>query len=157
MATLGVLGMLLYAGVIPAFLYMRLKKESQRTEDEDDWKPEFLQAHGWLVLRYKPSRWWFEFPLCAFKITLICTSELMGSDELALPLLIVLATATALLLKLVVEDQPYRDSQGKRHETPRAKPTAIPKHRSRVTLRLHLLSLPLPCAKLATQSGEGPH
>ena len=53
-----------------------------------------------------------EFPLCCFKVVVICASELMNSDEMALMLLYVLVGATASLLLLVIVDRPYRDSQG---------------------------------------------
>ena len=53
-----------------------------------------------------------EFPLCCFKVIMICASELLNSDEMALMLLYVLVGATASLLLLVIVDRPYRDSQG---------------------------------------------
>ena len=51
-----------------------------------------------------------EFPLCCFKVIMICASELMNSDEMALMLLYVLVGATASLLLLVIVDRPYRDT-----------------------------------------------
>ena len=55
-----------------------------------------------------------EFPLCYYKVVVICASELMDSNQtdMATRLLYVLMGATAALLLLVVADRPYRDSQG---------------------------------------------
>jgi hypothetical protein len=54
----------------------------------------------------KPSRWWFEFPLSGFKVAVIFASELMNSDEMAFPLLMILVAVTTLLLVLVIHDTP---------------------------------------------------
>ena len=35
------------------------------------------------VLRYKPERWWFEFPMIAYKITVVTASTLMDSEAKA--------------------------------------------------------------------------
>ena len=105
MATAGVVGIVVYAVAIPAVLFMRLRTES-KDEGDDKFDADFMESHGWLVLRYKPSRWWFEFPLSAYKVAVIFASELMNSDEMAFHLLLVLVTATALLLILVVRDLP---------------------------------------------------
>ena len=64
------------------------------------------------MLRYKPERWWFEFPMIAYKITITVATTLMDSEPKAKPLLVVLTSAAALLLILVAVDKPYRDSQG---------------------------------------------
>ena len=64
------------------------------------------------MLRYKPERWWFEFPMIAYKITITVATTLMDSEAKARPLLYVLTSAAALLLILVAVDKPYRDSQG---------------------------------------------
>ena len=55
-----------------------------------------------------------EFPLCYYKVVVICASELMNSNQtiMAMRLLSVLMGATAALLLLVAADRPYRDSQG---------------------------------------------
>ena len=41
------------------------------------------------VLRYKPERWWFEFPMIAYKITVVTASTLMDSEAKAKLLLCV--------------------------------------------------------------------
>ena len=111
MVGMGAFGFLIYAVTIPLMLFKRLLRES-KDEAEERFDPDFMESHGWLVLRYKPTRWWFEFPLCAFKMVVVCSSELLKTDAKALQLLYVLAGATALLLLLVMIDRPYRDSQG---------------------------------------------
>ena len=64
------------------------------------------------MLRYKPERWWFEFPMIAYKITITVATTLMDSEAMARPLLYVLTSAAVMLLILVAVDKPYRDSQG---------------------------------------------
>ena len=130
MAFLGLLGLFTYAGAIPAHLFRRLKKESQ-DEAEQRFDPDFMESHGWLVrcirssaafscltpedpqvLRYKPERWWFEFPMIAYKITVVTASTLMDSEAKAKLLLCVLTSAAVLLLLVVTAYKPYRDGQG---------------------------------------------
>eukprot|EP01045_Picozoa_sp_COSAG04_P009498 COSAG04_NODE_551_length_12696_cov_13.088989_9_plen_193_part_00 len=65
------------------------------------------------MLRYKPERWWFEFPMIAYKITVVTASTLMDSEAKAKLLLCVLTSAAVLLLLVVTAYKPYRDSQGK--------------------------------------------
>ena len=64
------------------------------------------------MLRYKPERWWFEFPMIAYKITITVATTLMDSEAMAKPLVYVLTSAAVMLLILVAVDKPYRDSQG---------------------------------------------
>ena len=64
------------------------------------------------MLRYKPERWWFEFPMVAYRIYVTVATTLMDSEAMARPLLLVLLAAVFLLLALVAVDKPYRDSQG---------------------------------------------
>ena len=78
----------------------------------DRFPGEFVRSHGWLLLRYKPARWWFEFPLCLYKIVIITSSQLLDSESTAYELLYILVFFTASLLILVVADCPYRDSLG---------------------------------------------
>lgn len=48
MAMLGLLGLAIYALVIPVVLFKRLLRES-RDEAEERFDPDFMESHGWLV------------------------------------------------------------------------------------------------------------
>ena len=111
MAVMGCVLLSIYAVIIPVYLFRRLLHESRDATDER-WDDEFLESHGWLLLRYKPNRWFFEFFLIAFKLTIVVASEMLDADENALTLLYVLFGGTLAFLLLVLVDKPYRDSQG---------------------------------------------
>jgi hypothetical protein len=65
---------------------------------------------GATCLQYKPSRWWFDFPLLYNKILFAVLCVLMDSDALAWNLLYTLTALTTATLVLVVVDKPFRDS-----------------------------------------------
>ena len=48
MSTLGALGLMVYALVVPGVLFQRLLRES-RDEAEERFDPDFMESHGWLV------------------------------------------------------------------------------------------------------------
>ena len=75
---------------------------------------DFLQANAWVVLKYKPSAWWFELPLLVYKLVVISASQLLnsGSEDNTAALLLSLLAATATLLALVVLVRPFRDQFG---------------------------------------------
>ena len=60
-------------------------------------------------MQYKPSRWWFDFPLLYNKILFAVLSVLMDSDAQAWNLLYTLTALTTATLVLVVVDKPFRD------------------------------------------------
>ena len=60
-------------------------------------------------VQYKPSRWWFDFPLLYNKILFAVLSVLMDSDAQAWNLLYTLTALTTATLVLVVVDKPFRD------------------------------------------------
>ena len=60
-------------------------------------------------MQYKPSRWWFDFPLLYNKILFAVLCVLMDSDAQAWNLLYTLAVLTTATLVLVVVDKPFRD------------------------------------------------
>jgi hypothetical protein len=62
-----------------------------------------------MCLQYKPSRWWFDFPLLYNKILFAVLCVLMDSDAQAWNLLFTLAALTTATLVLVVVDKPFRD------------------------------------------------
>ena len=64
---------------------------------------------GAMRVQYKPSRWWFDFPLLYNKILFAVLSVLMDSDAQAWNLLYTWATLTAATLVLVAVDKPFRD------------------------------------------------
>ena len=64
---------------------------------------------GAMCVQYKPSRWWFDFPLLYNKILFAVLSVLMDSDAQAWNLLYTLTALTTATLVLVVVDKPFRD------------------------------------------------
>ena len=60
-------------------------------------------------VQYKPSRWWFDFPLLYNKILFAVLCVLMDSDAQAWNLLFTLAALTTATLVLVAVDKPFRD------------------------------------------------
>jgi hypothetical protein len=60
-------------------------------------------------VQYKPSRWWFDFPLLYNKILFAVLCVLMDSDAQAWNLLYTLTALTTATLVLVVVDKPFRD------------------------------------------------
>ena len=60
-------------------------------------------------VQYKPSRWWFDFPLLYNKVLFAVLSVLMDSDAQAWNLLFTLAALTTATLVLVAVDKPFRD------------------------------------------------
>ena len=60
-------------------------------------------------VQYKPSRWWFDFPLLYNKILFAVLSVLMDSDAQAWNLLFTLTALTTATLVLVAVDNPFRD------------------------------------------------
>ena len=86
--------------------------QTEKLED-DDFAPMFTQRMGWLMLRFRRSRWWAEFPLLAYRVFVICASELMNdTDARSEGLLETLVWAALLLLVWITIDTPYRDSEG---------------------------------------------
>jgi hypothetical protein len=65
---------------------------------------------GATCVQYKPSRWWFDFPLLYNKILFAVLCVLADSDAQAWNLLFILTALTAATLVLVVVDKPFRDS-----------------------------------------------
>eukprot|EP01046_Picozoa_sp_COSAG06_P024734 COSAG06_NODE_2034_length_7781_cov_9.499089_5_plen_180_part_00 len=62
-----------------------------------------------MCVQYKPSRWWFDFPLLYNKILFAVLSILMDSDAQAWNLLHTLTALTTATLVLIVVDKPFRD------------------------------------------------
>jgi len=53
MAVSAVVLFCLYCIVFPAWLFHHLKEGLK-----DGATPAFLEANGWVILKYKPNRWW---------------------------------------------------------------------------------------------------
>ena len=75
---------------------------------------EVLEENGWVLLKYQPSTWWFEFVLIYHKIIVIIASEKLNSGTKAdtHTLLRVLCVSTVLLILIVAVRKPFRDSEG---------------------------------------------
>jgi hypothetical protein len=92
-----------YVFVVPIVLLCRVKGAGQRQLSD----PAFLKAHAWILLKYAPHRWYFEFVLLVYRIFWICTSVMMNSDLLAPGLLVAHVAATVGLLVLVATLKPF--------------------------------------------------
>ena len=68
----------------------------------------FVQA--WILLKYKPNRYWFEIPFLAYKCIAISAGELLDSGTVGdtKMLLGVLSANTFAMLILVLIDKPFR-------------------------------------------------
>jgi hypothetical protein len=93
----------MYVFVVPIVLLCRVKGAGQRQLSD----PAFLKAHAWILLKYAPHRWHFEFVLLVYKIFWICTSVMMNSDLLAPGLLVARVATTVGLLVLVATPKPF--------------------------------------------------
>ena len=70
---------------------------------------EFLEAHGWFLLKYRPGAWYAEFVFLYYRITMAVFSVLLGSSRDAPLCLAGMATATAGLLAFVLYVKPFDD------------------------------------------------
>ena len=72
-----------------------------------------LLAQAWILLKYKPSCYWFEVPFLAYKCVVIAAGELLdsGSDEDTTLLLTILTASAIALLACVVVFKPFRDKE----------------------------------------------
>jgi hypothetical protein len=103
--------LLLYCVAIPSVLFHRMRTAISNGDHENT---SFVESHGWLLLKYKPSRWWFEFPLILHKIAVISATILLdsGRPEINQRLMVVLSSLTIAMLVLVAVDKPFRDGSG---------------------------------------------
>ena len=108
LAPAGVVMMLLYCVLVPQKLFLDLKQSSS----DGKWTEDELEKHAWLLLKYKPSRWWFEFALLYNKIFFILLSVVLNSDKRAWHLLGALTLLTSVTLILVAVDRPFRMKNG---------------------------------------------
>jgi hypothetical protein len=72
------------------------------------WTQEELQECGWLVLKYKPSRWYFEFVLLIDKMIFVVLAIFFASDRSVHLLLGFSIICTLAVLLFVAYDKPYR-------------------------------------------------
>lgn len=52
---LGVIGCLVWGVAVPVQLYTTLKEDAS----DEAWTADEIESHAWVLLKYKPSRWWF--------------------------------------------------------------------------------------------------
>ena len=101
-------GLLLYMIVIPIWLFCAARKAAS----DDEWTAEELKQYGWLVLKYKESRWYFEFVLLIDKMIFVMLAVFFASERSATVLLIFNIVFSAILLAVVAYDKPYRYEDG---------------------------------------------
>ena len=110
LAPLGAIGLVIYCVVVPFKLFCTLRRSAK----DGHWSMEEMEKHAWLILKYKPSRWWFEFALLYNKIFFILLTIFLDSEAWAWHLLGSLALLTTATLVLVAVDKPFRgDSSGR--------------------------------------------
>jgi hypothetical protein len=112
---LGAAGMLLYLLIIPCVLFSQIYKGKKQNflaraniESTSD-EAEFAQTHGWILLKYRPEAWWFEFPLLAYKITFVVSTVLMttyGLELIALHVCMTMAMGAAVIYTRPFTGQP---------------------------------------------------
>ena len=57
---LGMAGFLIWGVAVPLKLYRTLKKDAS----DGAWTADEIEAHAWVLLKYKPNRWWFVSNTC---------------------------------------------------------------------------------------------
>jgi hypothetical protein len=97
-------GLIFYVVIVPVVLYCKAK----RAAADGVWTEEELQECGWLVLKYKPSRWYFEFVLLIDKIIFVALGVFFASDRSVNLLLGFSIVFTLAVLTFVACDKPYR-------------------------------------------------
>ena len=105
LAFFAVLMLVVYTIVVPAVLFCKAKNAAA----DGDWSSDELQQYGWLVLKYKPSRWYFEFVVLFDKIVFVLLTVFFASERSVALLLGFSILATLVMLVFVVYDKPYRE------------------------------------------------
>ena len=105
LAFFAVLMLVIYTIVVPVVLFYKAKSAAA----DGDWSSDELQQYGWLVLKYKPSRWYFEFIVLFDKITFVLLTVFFASERSVALLLGFSIFATLVMLAFVVYDKPYRE------------------------------------------------
>ena len=103
-------GIVVYGIYLPLHTFWHLYKVGAKGRNTID----IYQENGWVLLKYKPSFWWFEFVVIYYKIWMVCVSSLLKSGDLSSmrSLLTCTAGATVVMLVVVVAGKPFRDSEG---------------------------------------------
>eukprot|EP01052_Picozoa_sp_SAG31_P031446 SAG31_NODE_3332_length_4395_cov_3.833799_3_plen_278_part_00 len=104
MALVATIGFFAYGFILPLTLFCRMRKAVKDGRLQDS---EFVASAAWVLLKYKSSAWWFEFPLLAYKVFMICTSVLLNSASHAWVLLASHVAATTGLAMTAQAFQPY--------------------------------------------------
>merc|ERR1712070_1177613 len=107
MAAFAIAASVIYAVIIPMFLLRRLRRASRNGLLTD---PDFLEANGWLVLKYRPRCYWFEIVVLAYKVVWTGSSVLLDSAQNAWWLLGTQGSATFILLGIVWCERPFQDA-----------------------------------------------
>jgi hypothetical protein len=108
LAVIGILGLVIYCAVVPGVLYVQMRRARTAGNLRS---AQFLESHGWILLRYTPNRWFFEFFILAYKFMLILAAELWSSSESAGTLLGILIFNTLVFMVVVIIDKPFVDTQ----------------------------------------------
>jgi hypothetical protein len=106
-AACAIAGAVIYFVVIPASLLRRLRRASCDGVLTD---PDFLEANSWLVLKYRPDRYWFEIVVLAYKLIWTASGELLNSEQNAWLLLTCQGSVVLVLLVIVACERPFQDA-----------------------------------------------
>ena len=96
LAACGAVGWLCYCIIVPIWLLTHLKRDRDRDVEASKAgisSPAVIESYGWVLLKYKPARWFFEIPLLWHKVFTISAGMALDSGAHA---------ATGLLLKLLI-------------------------------------------------------
>eukprot|EP01047_Picozoa_sp_COSAG01_P047936 COSAG01_NODE_4625_length_4865_cov_7.434326_3_plen_365_part_00 len=100
--------LVVYCLLAPIYLFAKVRSGAR----DGVWTHDEQATWGWLILKYKPARWWFEFPLLFSKMGFVTLALLLDSEHKAWTLLAASTGLTLALLVLVYCDKPFRDESG---------------------------------------------
>ena len=104
LAIFAALFLVVYVIVIPVLLFCKARSAAA----DGVWSNDELQQYGWLVLKYKESRWYFEFVILFDKIVFVAFAVFFAWERSAMVLIGFSIFATLVTLAFVAWDKPYR-------------------------------------------------
>ena len=104
LAIFAVLFLVVYVIIIPVLLFCKARAAAA----DGFWSNDELQQYGWLVLKYKESRWYFEFVILFDKFVFVACAVFFAWERAAWLLIGFSIVATLIMLAFVACTKPYR-------------------------------------------------
>lgn len=104
LAIFAALFLVVYIIIIPFLLFCKARSAAA----DGFWSNDELQQYGWLVLKYKESRWYFEFVILFDKILFVAFTVFFAWERSAWLLIGFSIVGTLIMLAFVAWDKPYR-------------------------------------------------